>query len=249
MKFATKGKFQVAVLIASLGAWVPGASAQQLSGLYTMLQYSQRTFVPTYWFFLPDGRYLNTLPAGELTVSGMERTCGERPMMCGHYTVSGGKLNLTPNQGQPRSMDFQMASADQVTINHTQAIHVQPLPRGTVLDGRYEMAKSLGSRVETTVGGASQTMLSVARDYTFRRDGTLSANSQGHVFISGEPSAHGSGFDQNQGAYSSAQGTYSISGNTLYLSLNGQKSSHIIYFINGGGSSMLYIDGDYWKKL
>ena len=58
-------------------------------------------FSQDHWWFLPDGRYLNSVPAGGLDPAAFEATCEKIPTACGTYKVDGASIQLAPRTGKP----------------------------------------------------------------------------------------------------------------------------------------------------
>ncbi len=84
------------------------AQAQTINGLCAYLEYQvmSRSMAPRHCYFLPDGRYLNNAPIGELTPQGLELACAKYPSACGKYTLASNKLNLSSLKGKPWTADF-----------------------------------------------------------------------------------------------------------------------------------------------
>jgi len=89
-------------------------------------------------YFLPDGRYLNDVPKEELTARAFEQGCAKYPGDCGKFTVSGGKLNLTPNKGKPWVVDYKPEPAGNWDIGGIPCQKITAVyPANAKLNGRY----------------------------------------------------------------------------------------------------------------
>lgn len=209
-----------------------GAQKSGLNGLYFKMTMNFGSIQQDHWWFLPDGRYLNNVPAGGLDPAVFEANCQKAQTACGTYTIQGGTLALTPRSGKPSTMPLEQSADGNLKLAGLFAKHVDRFPANATLDGRYGW-----------LGGASGggTSVSAARTYTFKPDGTFSTSSAGGATIS----------NNQYGASSSGAGggTYKLSGNTLELSVNGKTEKHTVYpYQLSANDIRLNIDGSMFKK-
>lgn len=203
--------------------------AESLNGLYVYMEYQviARTFAPGHWYFLSDGRYLNAAPEGELSTQAFEKTCEKMQDVCGTYTLSGNTLNLKPKKASAWTAEFKQLGGGNVEINHIACTKVtQHYGPNSKLNGRYTAGAGYGGVMS-------------ANAYTFKPDGTVTAEAAGSVRSSA-------------GSATSAKtisGTYRLSGNTLELTINGQTTKHLIYELPAKDGPQLMIDGRPWKKV
>jgi len=186
-----------------------------------------RSMAPRHWYFLPDGRYLNDAPIGELTPNGLALACAKYPGACGKYALAGNNLNLTPINGKPWTADLKPAATPgDLDINNIPCQKVNaPYPANAKLNGGY------------TAGAGFGNIRSVST-YAFKPDGTFTIESIGSVRT------------ESTGAVSShvKSGTYRLSANSLELSIDGQTTKHLIYELPAGTDKVMMIDGLSWKK-
>lgn len=216
----------VAALLVLLAPLV--GSADTLNGLYVYLQYQviSRNLAPNYWFFLPDGRYLNYAPEGGSDQAAFDAGCAKAQDACGTYTYSGGTLSLQPKRGKPWTTEVKQLPGGKLEINHIECTRIsQQFAAGAKLDGRYSAGANYGGIMS-------------ARTYIFSPDGTFTAEAIGSARSSAASAL----------SSSVAKGTYKLSGNTLELTENGQTSRHFIFEMPTQSGPQLMIDGRAWKK-
>ena len=217
------------ILTLALAACAANAQAQTLNGLCVYLEYQvlSRSMAPRHWYFLPDGRYLNDAPLGELTPKGLDLACAKYPAECGKYTLAGNKLNLNPLKGKPWTADFKPSSTPgHLDINNIPCQKVTAsYPANAKLNGRYTAGAGFGG-------------VRSVRTYTFKPDGTFSVEAIGAVSNSATSAV----------STSAQSGTYRLAANSLELASNGQTSKHLIYELPAGPDKVMVIDGVSWKK-
>ena len=216
----------VAVIVLFLAS--TAAQAQTMNGLCVYMEYQviARNFAPRHWYFLPDGRYLNDAPAGELSAKGREPVCAKYAGECGKYAVGGGKLNLTPNKGKPWTADFADPGGGKWKIGGVDCQRITAsYPANAKLSGKYTSGQAYGGIASATT-------------FVFSPDGSYAAEKVGAVRAGGAGATSVSG----------TRGTYRLSGNTLELTENGATTRHLIYELPAGTGTQMVVDGIAWKK-
>jgi hypothetical protein len=202
------------------------ASAQGLDGLYLQMKLAFGNFQENHYFFLPDGRYLNDVPDGELTPAGLDRACAKSPARCGRYALEGGNLVLSSSKGKPEARSIEKLPNGDLKIGGLFAKRITGFPAGARLDGTYSRIGSAGR-------------VSAAKTYTFKPDGTFSASALGAV-----TTERGTGRSQSAEA-----GTYRLNGNVLELSAGGSATRIVAYpYDLGNGDIRLNLGGVFFKK-
>jgi hypothetical protein len=202
------------------------ASAQGLDGLFLQMKFAFGSFQENHYFFTPDGRYLAGVPEGGLTAADLDRACAKAKKACGAYQVSGGKLILTPLEGQPQTLTLEKSADGNLKLDGLFAKRAAKFPAGAKLEGKYFRGGSAGP-------------VSAGQSYVFRADGTFSSTSLGAVNT-------GQGAGKSETA---AAGTYRLSGNLLELNANGAASRIVAYpYDLGGGDVRLNLNGVFFKK-
>ena len=214
-------------LLTSTFAQNPG-----LNGLYFKMTMSFGSFQQDHWWFLPDGRYLNNVPAGGLDPAVFEANCQKAPTACGTYTIQGGNLALTPRSGKPSTMPLEQPADGNLKLAGLFAKHVDKFPPNAKLEGQY------GWLGNASGGGTS---VSAAKTYVFRSDGTFSTSSVGGTTMMNNKLG-----ESTSGA---GGGTYKLNGNTLELAAGGQTAKYTVYpYVLRPGDVRLNIDGAMFKR-
>ena len=205
------------------------AQAQGLDGLCVYMEYQviARNFAPAHWYFLPDGRYVNTAPIGGLNPEGLEAACAKWRGSCGTYKLSGKQLTLTPRDGKPWTAEFEQTSTGNWKIGGNDCTRVkQSYPANAKLSGIYTAGSGFGGIMS-------------AQTYVFSPEGSFTRESVGSVRASGMGSATST---------TKVVGSYRLHGNTLELTAGGQTTKHLIYELPADKGPQLVVDGTPWKK-
>jgi len=224
MKIILALTLAIGLLCSPVCAQAPGPD-----GLYFRMKMAFGTFSQDHWWFLKDGRYLNSVPSGGLDPAAFETTCQKIPTACGTYKVEGAAIQMTPRNGKPFTLRFRQIGDGNLELDGLFTKHVEKFGSNAKLDGHYSWS-----------GGASGggTAVSASRGYQFNPDGTFSTSSLAGVSAGkfGESSA-GAG-----------SGTYKLSGNILELTSGGKTTIHIAYPYSLGTEVRLNLDGEMYKK-
>jgi len=181
--------------------------------VYLEYQVMARKFAPRHCFFFPT------------VVNSTMRRWRDPPGEWGKYSLTGGKLNLTPVKGKPWVADFKTEGADwNIGSNSCQKI-TAVYPANAKLNGRYTSGQSYGGN-------------SSASTYVFSPDGAYTIENVGSA-----RSSASSGLSVN-----AQKGRYRLSANTWELTANGQTTRHLSYEIPAGSGTQMVIDGFSWKK-
>jgi len=208
------------------------AAAQGVDGLFLEMTMRTGRIETNHYYFLPDGRYLNGVPEGGLTVAGFELACS-RPVkayagasICGTYRIAGGSIAFTPRQGPAESRTFERLADGNINLDGHFAKHVPAFPRNQILDGNYARVNSAGP-------------VSYGESFTFRPDGTFSTKwLAGVVTPDGVKTSGGP-----------ASGTYRLEGNVLALTVSGTTTRIVAYpYDLGKGDVRLNLNGEFFKK-
>jgi len=221
------------ILLASVFVCLVGcapASAQGMDGLFLEMTMRTGRIETNHYYFLPDGRYLNGVPEGGLTVAGYDLACA-RPVgtyagssVCGTYTIAGGSLVFTPRKGPAESRTFERLADGNINLDGHFAKHVGTFPKGQILDGMYARVNSAGP-------------VSCGESYAFKPDGTFSTK-----WLVGASTTDGA-------TGGPASGTYRLEGNVLALTVNGTTTRIVAYpYDLGNGDVRLNLNGEFFKR-
>lgn len=206
------------------------AKADGLDGLYFKMTMAFGTINQDHWWFLPDGRYLNSVPANGLEPSVFESNCQKTPSVCGTYQIQGAKLQLTPRKGPAQSLEFKQRPDGNIELDGHFTKHVDRFPSNTTLTGHYSWAGSASG------GGTS---VSAARGYQFDAGGKFTTSTVAGV----------SGAGQSINSSAAGSGTYKLSGNILELTSEGKTTRYTAYpYDLGNGDIRLNINGEMFKR-
>ncbi|HTI72998.1 MAG TPA: hypothetical protein VMF06_23695 [Candidatus Limnocylindria bacterium] len=197
------------------------AGENKLDGLYLQIQTSmfggRISFSYQYYWFRPDGNIYFGVPPGGLAKPGNFGPILERdPKNCGHYGVSGGKLNLQRNGEKPATFDFSTEGGDAVLhFNGPALVRVGQFKEKQSLEANYEGGNSAAG------GGV---FVSASGNFHFHADGTFDSGSVVSFDSKGDKSAASGGSTQSN------QGQYQLGGNTLQLTYSDGKSVSFTVF-------------------
>jgi hypothetical protein len=100
-------RLKIATRILALGLVGAAVHAESLNGLswHVQINVIARTSEVGHFFFLPNGRYAELAPEGEIGARGMEQACAKYKSSCGTYTLAGSKLTLKSDVGKVQNLE------------------------------------------------------------------------------------------------------------------------------------------------
>jgi hypothetical protein len=207
----------------------PVNGSKGLSGLYLRHEQSFQgtsiSYREDHYYFFPDGRVYHGVPPEGPSNFNWAKEMRENPLKCGTYGINGNKITFSwtggssytwPMRNDARGMEINMSPTNKVEKFGSNAKLSGSYHRGTVFGANY----SYGAAPTITKAGI----------YTFASNGSFSTDS-----------TKGLGGDTNDtgvtvGIYQKGQGTYTINGNDMVLTLGGEVKRCTVYPVTDNGN-------------
>ena len=217
----------------SSGPAKPVGGSKGLNGLYlrheqtwmgTSLNYKEDHFL-----FFPDGRFYNGVPPEGPGKFSWAKAQASNPDLCGQYGINGDQITLSYPGNAPITWKLKMKNANEMDMNYAPTVKVAKFGANAKLSGTYSRGSSFGA-AQSYAGAPS---ISASAIYTFSPNGSVTNGNS--VGIDGDTKVSG----VTAGVRGSTQGTYSINGNDMTMSLGGQNMSCTVYPIYDRGNNQL----------
>lgn len=207
----------------------PVNGSKGLSGLYLRheqtFQGTSISYREDHYFFFPDGRVYHGVPPEGPSNFNWAKELRENPLKCGTYGINGNKITFSwtggssytwPMRNDARGMEINMSPTNKVEKFGSNAKLSGSYHRGTVFGANY----SYGAAPTITKAGI----------YTFSANGAFTTDS-----------TKGIGADTNDtgvtaSIYQKGQGTYTINGNDMVLTLGGEVKRCTVYPVTDNGN-------------
>jgi hypothetical protein len=217
-----------------------------LSGLYLrheqVFMGTSLSYREDHYLFFPDGRVYHGVPPEGPSRFNWAKEQQAHPERCGRYGINGDKITMSYGGAQPYTWPIKIKSAKEMELNIAPTVKVEPFAANAKITGNYQRGTTFGPNYSQT--GAPT--VTAAGTYIFQSNGTVSADNLSAA--DGDTDVTGVTVRVQQGQ----QGTYSVSGNDMTLTLGGRTLHCTAYPIYDRDSTQLpariSIDGALYER-
>lgn len=228
-----KSKAAAAAPPGSIGPAKAVSGSKGLSGLYLRHEQSfsgtSLSYREDHYLFFPDGRFYHGVPPEGPSNFNWAKEQSVHPELCGQYGINGNQITLAYSGSAPYTWPLKIRSANEMEMNMSPTVRVEKFGTNAKLSGNYQRGTTYGA----SYSYAGAPTVTAAGTYIFSPSGTVSSDTT--KGIEGDTKITGVSVGIQQGS----QGTYTINGNDMTMSLGGHSMRCTVYPIYDRGNSQL----------
>lgn len=228
-----KSKAAAAAPPGSIGPAKAVSGSKGLSGLYLRHEQSfsgtSLSYREDHYLFFPDGRFYHGVPPEGPSNFNWAKEQSVHPELCGQYGINGNQITLAYSGSAPYTWPLKIRSANEMEMNMSPTVRVEKFGSNAKLSGNYQRGTTYGA----SYSYAGAPTVTAAGTYIFSPSGTVSSDTT--KGIEGDTKITGVSVGIQQGN----QGTYTINGNDMTMSLGGHSMRCTVYPIYDRGNSQL----------